>query len=449
MTITFAGAAQEVTGSCYYIESKRGNFLVDCGLFQGGKFAEDKNQDPFPFDPKKVDFVILTHAHLDHCGRLPLLYQRGFTGKIYCTEPTSQLAMIVLLDAANLMRHAHEDEGRRPLYSESDVELVRHNFNRFGYHNSIEPKTGIKINFLDAGHILGSAIIEIFVENKILAFSGDLGNPPVHILRTTETPKEADLVVIESTYGDRYHESRAESEKILTNTIRSCIKENGVLLVPTFAIERTQEILYHLNALIEDSKMPKFPIFVDSPMAIRATEVFQKYPEFYSLEALKRIAQNDNLFDFPGLNLTMTKNESMMINGYPPPKMIIAGSGMMHGGRIQHHLKRYLPEKNTRLLIIGFLIEGSLGRRIFDGARRVKILGENVPIKARVTAIGGFSAHADQPKLLRWLEKFAKKPQEIIITHGEINQQLGLSETIESKLKFSCHIPKYADRYLI
>lgn len=449
MRITFAGAAQEVTGSCYYIQSKAGNFLVDCGLFQGGKFAEDKNQDPFPFDPKKIDFVILTHAHLDHCGRLPLLYQRGFTGKIYCTEPTAQLAMIVLLDAANLMKHAQEDEGRRPLYSESAVELVRHSFNRFGYHNLIEPQTGIKINFLDAGHILGSAIIEIFVENKILVFSGDLGNPPVHMLKITEMPKQADLVVIESTYGDRYHESRAESEKILTNTIRSCVKENGVLLVPTFAIERTQEILYHLNALIEDGKMPKFPIFVDSPMAIRATEVFEKYPEFYSFEALKRIAQNDNLFDFPGLNLTMTKNESININAYPPPKMIIAGSGMMHGGRIQHHLRRYLPEKNTRLLIIGFLVEGSLGRRIFDGAKRVKIFGENIPVKAQVTAISGFSAHADQPRLLRWLEKFASKQQEIIITHGEINQQLGLAEAIELKFKLNCHIPQYADQYLV
>lgn len=449
MRITFAGASQEVTGSCYFVETKYGNFLVDCGMFQGSEVANSKNHDPFPFDPKSVDFVILTHAHLDHCGRLPLLFQRGFTGKIYCTEPTAQLAMIVLFDAANLMKHAQEDEGRQALYSEMDVELVRHNFERFQYHDTIEPQKGIEVRLLDAGHILGSAIIEIFVEKKVLVFSGDLGNPPVHILRSTESPEEADFLVIESTYGDRIHESRAESEKMLTNAVRSCITNKGVLLIPSFAIERTQEILYHLNVLIEDGKMPKFPIFVDSPMAIHATEVFQKYPSYYSLEALKRIAQNDNLFDFPGLTLSLTKNESMMINEYPPPKMIIAGSGMMQGGRIKHHLIRYLPETNTTLLIIGFLVEGSIGRRILDGARRVKIFSENVSVKAQVIAIGGFSAHADQPKLLNWLDKIKRKPSEIIITHGEINQQLGLSEAIESKFQANCKIPKFGDKFPI
>lgn len=445
MKITFAGAAQEVTGSCYYIQSKAGNFLVDCGLFQGGRFAEEKNNEPFPFDPKAVDFVLLTHAHLDHSGRLPVLYKEGFSGKIFCTEPTAQLTMIILDDAVKLMQYAEEDDGHPMIYREAEVELVRHNFDRFGYHQKFEPKAGIEVEFLDAGHILGSSIIQVKIENRTLVFSGDLGNPPVSILKTTEVPPAADLLLIESTYGSRVHESREESEAIFTKAVRSCASGNGVLLVPTFAIERAQELLYHLNSLIEGHKLPKLSIFLDSPMAYHATEVFQKYPNYYNREALRRIAKNDDLFDFPGLLICATKNESMMINDYPPPKMIIAGSGMMHGGRIQHHLKRYLPLPSTVLLIIGYQAEGTLGRQLFDGARRIKLFGRTVSVRAKVVSIGGFSAHADQPKLLHWINQMKKKPSEVVICHGEINQQLGLSEAIESKLKLATRIPKFGE----
>lgn len=442
MKITFAGAAQEVTGSCYFVESKHGNFIVDCGLFQGNRFAEIKNKDDFPFDPKKAEFIILTHAHLDHCGRLPLLYKREFTGKIYCTEPTAHLAMIVLEDAVKLMQYAEEDEGHEAIYHQKDVEQVRHHFERYQYNQIISPKPGIEIELFDAGHILGSAIIKIQIENKTIVFSGDLGNPPVDILRSTDMPDTADIYITESTYGDRLHESRAESEKQLISLIRSSLSENGVILIPSFAIERTQEVLYLLNSLIEESKLSKFSIFLDSPMAIRATEVFEKYTTYYNQESLKRIADYDNLFDFPGLSLCLTKNESMIINDYPPPKLIIAGSGMMHGGRILHHLKRYLPDESTQLIIIGYQVEGSLGRRLFDGARRIKILGRTISVKAKVDAISGFSAHADQKKLLHFIDQFTKKPQEIIITHGEINQQLGLSEAIESQFNINTEIPK-------
>lgn len=301
----------------------------------------------------------------------------------------------------------------------------------------------------DAGHILGSSIIQIELEGQSLVFSGDLGNPPVYILRPTEIPDPSTVLVIESTYGDTVHKSREESEKKLTSTIRSCILNNGVLLVPAFAIERTQEILYHLNKLIEDGQLPKFPIFLDSPMAQHATEVFRKYPEYYNFDSLKRIAQNDDLFDFPGLNITTTRSESMMINECPPPKMIIAGSGMMHGGRIRHHLKRYITESSTNLLIIGFQVEGTLGRQLLDGAKSIRLFGKRLPVKASITSINGFSAHSDQPKLLHWIKSFQKPPKTIFITHGEINQQLGLAEAIESQLKLATNIPTYRSSYTI
>lgn len=446
MIITFAGAAQEVTGSCYHIQSKAGSFLVDCGLFQGSRFAAEENSESFPFDVKKVDFVLLTHAHLDHCGRLPLLYERGFNGKIYCTDPTAQLTMIVLEDAERIMAESAEDEGTQPLYTQEHIAAVRNHFQRYPYHQTFEPLPGIKIEFFDAGHILGSSFIQIDLEGKRTVFSGDLGNPPVDILKATENFDQADFVVMESTYGGQIHENRALSEEKFFQTIQSVVAKKGTLLLPSFAIERTQEILYYLDGLSYQNKLPRFPIFLDSPMAIRATQAFRKYPNFYNRQALIRIAHNEDLFDFPGLILTETKNSSKMINDYPPPKMIIAGSGMMHGGRIRHHLLRYLDQITTGLVIIGYQVPGTLGRQVRDGAKMVKILGHTVKIKASITLIEGFSAHADQPKLIAWVRGGQKKPEAVFITHGEINNQLTLSEKIEQNLKITAHIPKFGEK---
>ena len=440
MRIILAGAAQEVTGSCYYVEAAGSRFLVDCGLFQGNRLAEEKNELAFPFDASRLDFVILTHAHLDHCGRLPLLVKRGFHGPVYATEPTVPLADIVLSDAANLIGEEAERDGEQPLWDQSDLDRLRPLFKPTRYHQKI--KVGkVTVELFDAGHILGSAFVRVEAEGQAVVFSGDLGNPPVPLLPPTEEIPPADWVVLESTYGNRRHEDWHLRKQRLGQAIKSSVSQGGTLLIPSFAIERTQEILHDINEIVHSGALPYVPIYLDSPMAIRATEVYRDFTSYYNAAAIKQLATDDDLFSFPGLSQTMSSAQSKAINVTPPPKIIMAGSGMMQGGRILHHLKQYVDQPNCTLLIVGFLVETSIGRQMLDGAKHVRIFGQEYPVRCQVKAIGAYSGHADQPKLLSWLSGLKHAPKGVIVAHGEKQSALDLAQSIRAQTGWPAKIP--------
>lgn len=445
MKITFHGATKEVTGSCILIETKKTKFLVDCGMFQGSYFAHEKNFEPFAFNAKDLDFVLLTHAHLDHCGRLPLLPMNGFEGKIYCTPATRELSEIILLDAAKVIKEEAMKHGHEILYKDKNVVFVMNYFWGINYGKKIKLSSDVTVCFRDAGHILGSAIIEVWIrenfKTKKIVFSGDLGNYPVPIVRDTEMIDGADFVIVESTYGGRIHEPTGLRTVMLRQAILDSIGRDGVLMIPTFALERTQEILYELNYLHETRQIPKIPIFLDSPLAIEAVEIYKRYTNIFDNEAKLRIREGDELFKFDGLEMTRSVDQSKKINKVSPPKVILAGSGMSNGGRILYHLKLYLPNPKSHLLIISYQAEGTLGRALRDGAKRVIIDKEKINVKAKVTAIGSYSSHADQPKLLHWLKSMSKpKPQKIFIIHGEEKSSLMLADGIGQKLNLNSEI---------
>lgn len=445
MKITFCGANREVTGSCYYIETGEAKLLLDCGIFQGGKYAEDKNHLPFPFDPSTLDCVILTHAHLDHCGRLPKLYKEGFRGRIFCTGPTAELAMITLRDAAHLIGEEAERHEHEPLYSLEDVEPLDGMWQATPYHQEVRVASNVSAYMVDAGHILGSASVKIMADGQAVVFSGDLGNTSVPLLNGSECLTGADLVVIESTYGNRVHEGEDQREHFLRDAILDTVRTKGVLLVPAFALERSQELLYELNRLHADKEIPAdLPIFLDSPMAISATEVFRRNVSYFDAEAKHDLLRYGDLFSFPGLRYTRSSDESKAILDVRTPKVIIAGSGMMNGGRILHHLKNYLSLPHTILVIIGFQVDGSLGRQLHQGEKLVSIFGSHVNVKADVRSCGAFSGHADYPRLMHWLHCFAAHPPtSIYVTHGEINAATSFSRTVEEQLGIPSAVPEY------
>ncbi len=447
MKITFCGANREVTGSCYHIETSRGNIVLDCGMFQGGKYAEDKNAQNFPFDPTGVDAVVVTHAHFDHVGRLPKLYKDGFRGKLWGTAPTSELTMINLRDAVHLVEEEAERHNHAPLFTPDDVTPLEDAWKVIPYHQETEIIPGVRIFLTDAGHILGSASVKVVADGESVVFSGDLGNTPVPLLRNAECLYGADAVIIESTYGNRVHEGGDQRTEFLRQAILDTVKNKGVLIVPAFALERTQELLYELNFLHSTGKIPNLPIFLDSPLAIAATEVFRQNVDFFNPEAKQDLLKYGDLFSFPGLRYTVSSDESKHILNVPGPKVVIAGSGMMNGGRILHHLMNYLEQSNTTVLIIGYQVECSLGRRLHDGEREVHIYGHPIHTKADIRSCGAFSGHADYPRLMHWMHCFAEKPpKRVFVTHGELNSALSFSQSVEDELSISSGVPEYAER---
>ncbi|MCD6342448.1 MAG: MBL fold metallo-hydrolase [Spirochaetaceae bacterium] len=431
MNITCHGAARVVTGSCHQVQLEGTNFLIDCGLFQGGKGLNRLNYEEFHFNPEEIDFVIVTHGHIDHCGLLPKLVKKGFKGEIYTTDATADLLPIMLGDAAYIQEKDTEHENRRrqrlgqkprdPLYTRDDAEKIPPLLRQLPYGESMKINDEVTIRFRDAGHVIGSAIVELFLTEKgnetKVVFSGDLGQWDVPIIEDPSFIWNADYVFMESTYGDRLHGKRKPRKELLFEQIMNTYKRGGKLLIPSFALERTQELLYLLSEL--KTERPDFPdinIYLDSPLAIKITKVFRDHPELYDEEARSR---TDKPFDFPGLTCTTTAAESMRINASEDPAIVIAGSGMCTAGRIRHHLKHGIWDPKNTVLFVGYQAPGTLGRILLDGASEVRMMGLTLAVKAEIVRISSFSAHADRDDLVRWLEAFKEKPKKVFLVHGE------------------------------
>ncbi len=455
MKLHFCGGAGSVTGANYLLETERSKILVDCGLFQGTKELEARNAQEFAYDPKAIKAVIITHSHLDHIGRLPQLIAGGFSGKIFATPPTIDFTRLILEDSVKILMEKAEHAGVLPLFGQREVEHVMEHFVPVDYYQRMEAAGDINFTYHEAGHILGSALVEVEVNGKKIIFSGDLGNPPVPLLRAPDFLEEADYVILESTYGDRNHEPAAVCQEVIENAIEDTVANGGVLMIPSFAMERTQQLLYHLNNLAENHRIPRLPIFIDSPLAIKITEVYKKYPQYYNKEALFSIDSGDDVFRFPGLEFTETSKDSKKINNVPPPKVIIAGSGMSQGGRIMHHELRYLGDPKNTLLLITYQAEGTLGRKISEGAKHVEILDREVTIRAKVQKLSGYSAHADQQFLMEWVKRFKKNHQvdqgkeqglkKVFVVQGEEGSSKILAGLIKDELGIESHIPRLGE----
>ena len=463
MKLSFFGAVGEVTGSCYFLETGSARILIDCGMFQGSKFADDRNHAPLPFDASKIDAVLVTHAHLDHVGRIPKLAAAGFAGPIFATRPTMALAKIILDDALEVMKYHEKKQHEKPAYTEEDVKRAEGLFSGIDYDKKITVAPGVTATWHDAGHILGSAFIEIEINESLRAersnpvnkgitrivFSGDLGNHDVPIIRTLESLVPADVLVMESTYGAHNHEDTGTRVGKLRDAIMRTVKLRGVLVIPAFAVERIQEILYELDALVVSHAIPPIPMFLDSPLAIHATQVFEHFPNYYDEEAAARVQKDGDFFNFPGLRMTLTRDESRAINDAPQPKVIIAGAGMMTGGRVFHHLRRYLQDPHSTVLIVGYQSEKTLGRQLLDGAKEVTIFGDVVAVRATIEKIGGYSAHADRAHLAEWVAEAKQKPKKIFLVHGEDDARAALGGDLEKQLGIKPESPAYGASYEI
>ncbi|GAB4338290.1 MAG: MBL fold metallo-hydrolase [Desulfobulbaceae bacterium] len=436
MQIEFHGANRNVTGSCHLVRCNGKQILIDCGMFQGGREMDEENRNDFGFDPAGIDFLILTHAHLDHCGRIPLLVKRGFTGKIISTPATRELARLVMLDSARIQeeeasyrrkraaRHGNRIDEIEPLYDTLDALNSLDFFTDISHFESCrELADGICVTFHDAGHILGSSSVLLELEEngarKRVLFSGDIGSSGRVILRDPVVPSPVDVVVMETTYGDRLHKELEPSVEELYEAILAATGRGGNVLIPSFALERAQEILYYLREGVEKKKIPEnLPVFLDSPMAISATQIFRRHPECYDEEALELFQAGRDPFSLPGLRFTRETAESMALNKVEGGAVIIAGSGMCTGGRIRHHLKHNLWRERAAVVFVGYAAAGTLARQIIDGAKEVRIFGDEIRVRARIHTIGGFSAHADQRELLSWHGKTGS-PETTFLVHGE------------------------------
>ena len=447
MHIQFCGAAGEVTGSCHLLRTGAKNILVDCGMFQGGEFNEARNADAFPFNPKEIDALLVTHAHLDHVGRIAKLFREGFSGPVYMTKATIAMMELTLIDALHVMKYSHRKFQAPLFFDEKDIVDAVNASRGVDYGERVDLGGGVWAVWKDAGHIFGSAFIEVEADGKCIGFSGDIGNVDVPVLKDTEHLGAIDVLVCESTYGDRVHETKEQREKILLDLIREGAQKGGTIMVPAFSAERTQELLYVLDHLVEeDNTLPRLPIFLDSPLAINMTKVFGQYPEYYDVEASKQYMKGDNFLDFPGLTLTYDTIESKQINDVRPPKMIIAGSGMMNGGRIVHHARRYLSDPKSMLIIVGYQAHGTLGRRLYEGDEEVTIFGEKVPVRCSVKAIGAFSAHGDQKKLLDWIGSAEQKPSKIYYVHGEPHAATELAHRARDVFGIQGVVPEFGEK---
>lgn len=463
MRIKFIGANQQITGSCSLIETDTTRVLVDCGLYQERKFLS-RNWEPFPVAPGSIDMLLLTHVHLDHCGLIPKLVREGFGGPILLTSASEDLLPIVLLDSARIQeedasykKKRHKKEGRKglypeiPLYTVQDAENVMPLARGVPYDRSIPLEGQWEVRFHDAGHILGSAIIEVIIREKgrqeTVLFSGDIGQWNRPLMEDPTLFERADYIVMETTYGNRDHDDPEDVDRLLCNIINQTVERGGNVVIPTFAIERAQELLFHLGRLSRQNRIPYMMTFLDSPMALDVTEVFVRYQNSLDKDVLRLLKDGKDPFGFPGLRLTRTTVESKSINSIRGSTIIMAGSGMCTGGRIKHHLIHNISRPESTILFVGYQAHGTLGRQILDGKPAVRIHGKSYPVRAKIEQIQGFSAHADRQDLFRWLDAFRSPPARLFLTHGEKEAAYYLSELIRKKKKWKVTIPRYLDEW--
>ena len=472
MKVTFCGATKTVTGSNFLVEGAGKKFLVDCGLYQGGAKDEIKNEEPFPYDINEIDFMLLTHAHIDHSGRIPKLYKEGYRNPIYATNATCDLCAIMLPDSGHIQETETEWKNRKrirrgeeelvPIYDAETAAKSLELFKGEPYNQIIELDDDIHVRFNDAGHMLGSSTIEIWIrengENKKIVFSGDLGNNDIPLLAEPTMIQDADFLVMESTYGNRLHIKNESKAETFINIVTDTIKNGGTVVIPSFAVGRTQEILYELNK-IKDSEddSPEFerkyrllmntPVYVDSPLAISATEVFKENMDLFDKETQELIKRGDNPLEFPGLKFTQTADESKALNESDEPSIIISASGMCDVGRIKHHLKHNIWNPKSTILFVGYQAPGTLGYEIVNGAKKVTIFGEEFAVNARIEYIEGYSGHADQEGLMNFVYSFYNKPKHIFLVHGEEESQEVLRNKILENTGIGVTIPEYGETY--
>ncbi len=460
MEMRFYGAAGGVTGSCHFLAAAGKNILIDCGMFQGEHNIDEENRAEFGFDASSIDVLFLTHAHLDHCGRIPLLVKRGFRGEIITTAATRELTRLVLLDAAGLAaeeaRHAgryRQRQGAEPLEPLYEITDVLESMDRFGrvagYGETLTVAPGVMATFGDAGHILGSAWILIEAregnQSRRILYSGDLGNRGKPIINAPAPAPKADVVVMETTYGDRLHKAIGPSIEELGEAVRTTLDGNGNAIIPTFALERAQDLLYYLREMTEKRTLPvSLPVFLDSPMAISATKIFRGHPECFNAETRHEFADGHDPFWLRNLHFTRETSESIALNQIQSGAVIMAGSGMATGGRIKHHLRHNLWRPDSSVIFVGYAAQGTLARRIIDGAKKVRLFGEEVTVRARIYTIGGFSAHADHDELLAWYG--AQRPEHTFLVHGEDNGRQGIAKILEGR-GLAVRMPLMGDRF--
>ena len=471
MKITFLGATKTVTGSNFLVEASGKKFLVDCGMYQGKAEDEWENSSPFAFEINEIDFMLLTHAHIDHSGRIPKLYKQGYRNKVYATKATCDLCSIMLPDSGHIQEMENEWKNKKrirkglppqlPLYTAQEAVEAMEIFNPVPYDKIIDIDENIQVRFNDAGHMLGSAIIEIWAKEEgkttKAVFTGDLGNNDIPLLSSPTMIESADYLVMESTYGGRLHNRNDGKAKEFLKIVSETLEKNGTVVIPSFAVGRTQEILYELNAIKENyedeefkkayEKLMSAKVYVDSPLAVSATEVFKKNMDLFDEETQEAMQKGDNPLEFPGLNFTQTVEESKALNESDEPCIIISASGMCEVGRIKHHLKHNIWNSNSTILFVGYQAEGTLGRKIVDGAEKVKIFGEEFSVRARVEYIEGYSGHADQEWLLNFIYSFYNKQKTIFLVHGELEGQVALKQKIQGTTKIPVIIPEYGEQY--
>lgn len=437
----FYGGVGSVTGANFLIDTGKAKFLVDCGMIQGGRFQEKANQEPFPYDPTSIDVLLVTHAHADHIGRIPKLVKDGFQGKIYSTEPTRALAAVMLHDAFKVMVFEESTYGTPRLYEEHDIATALSLWQTVDYEKAQSLPDNVTATFTDAGHILGSACITLEREGRRLAFTGDLGNVPQPLLPPPVFLKDYHYLVMESVYGDRQHEEVNERTDLLRYYIEDTIKKQGTLIIPAFSLERTQGMLFEINNLIETGSIPAIPTFLDSPLAIEVTELYRERTKYLKRDVQEQINKGDDIFAFPKLRFTRRVSDSHLINKEKGAKIIIAGSGMSHGGRILSHEQHYLSDPKTTLLLVGYQAVGSIGRRLGDGAKRVHIQGKEVMVKAQVAQIRGWSGHADRDQLVNFVGEGGDKAEKIFVTMGEERASLFLVQRLRDYLGVNAVAP--------
>ena len=457
MRLSFLGAARSVTGSRFLLEADATRLLVDCGLSQE-RDMQSRNWEPFPVAPDRIDAVLLTHAHLDHCGLLPRLAKEGFRGPVYATGPTAEIARIVMLDSARIQvedveqKKARHGRERRPsphplvpLYTEKDAETAASLFHVVRFGETVSLARGLEAEYFEAGHILGSASIRVRAAGgggaRTVLFSGDIGRWDRPIINDPQPCDQADYVLMESTYGDRLHDKDEEIGATLETIITTTVTAGGNIVIPSFAIERSQEVLYYLNTLLRANRIPHLLVFLDSPMATRVTDVYGHWPDYFDTEMRRLIEEHRSPFDFPGLVMARSVEDSKAINRITGSAIILAGAGMCTGGRIKHHLVRNIARPESTILFVGYQAEGTLGRQIVEGARQVRILGETLPVRARVARIEGFSGHADRSELLRWASRLRDTPRRAFVIHGEPEVAEHFRATLEKEKGWNAVVP--------